>query len=63
VTGAAVEADAVAGFAGDDPKLSCLISCSHSGPEGGCWALVGRHGAMKPAGRVRLVNTADAVRA
>jgi hypothetical protein len=32
-------------------KPSCLISCSHSGPEGGCWALVGRHGAIKPSGR------------
>jgi hypothetical protein len=24
---------------------------SHSGPEGGCGAAVGRHGAIKPAGR------------
>jgi hypothetical protein len=29
------------------------ISCSHSSPDGGCGADVGRHGAMKPAGRVR----------
>jgi hypothetical protein len=28
-----------------------LISCSHSSPEGGRGAEVGRHGAMKPAGR------------
>jgi hypothetical protein len=30
-------------------KPSCLISCSQSGPDG----LVGGHGAMEPAGRVR----------
>jgi hypothetical protein len=29
---------------------SCLISCTQSGPDGGCGALVGRHGAMKPVG-------------
>jgi hypothetical protein len=34
-------------------KPSCLISCSHSSPDGGCGADVGRHGAMKPAGRTR----------
>src|ERR1700738_3486832 len=34
-------------------KPSCLISCNHSAPEGGCGALIGRHGEMKPAGRVR----------
>ena len=34
-------------------KPSCLISCSHASPEGGCGALVGRQGAMKPAGRAR----------
>ena len=34
-------------------KPSCLISCSQSSPLGGCGAEVGRHGAMKPAGRVR----------
>src|SRR5262249_24072215 len=32
---------------------SCLISCSHAPPDGSVWALVGRHGAMKPLGRVR----------
>jgi len=32
---------------------SCLISCSHSLPEGSLSVLVGRHGAMNPAGRVR----------
>src|SRR5262245_586771 len=32
---------------------SCLISWSESGPEGSCETLVGRHGAMNPAGRVR----------
>jgi hypothetical protein len=35
----------------DDP--SCLISCSHRSPEGSLSVLVGRHGAMKPAGKVR----------
>src|SRR5262249_40656258 len=32
---------------------SCLISCSHSLPEGSLSVFVGRHGAMNPAGRVR----------
>jgi hypothetical protein len=32
-------------------KPSCLISCSHASPVGGCGALVGRHGGMKPSGR------------
>ncbi len=34
-------------------KPSCLISCTQCSPEGGCGADVGRHGAMKPGGRVR----------
>jgi hypothetical protein len=34
-------------------KPSCLISCSHWLPEGSLSVLVGRHGAMNPAGRVR----------
>jgi hypothetical protein len=34
-------------------KPSCLISCSHSSPEGGRGADLGRHSAMKPAGRAR----------
>jgi hypothetical protein len=34
-------------------KPSCLISCSHSLPEGSLSVLVGRHGAMNPAGRIR----------
>src|SRR6266487_1533903 len=34
-------------------KPSCLISCSHRPPEGSLSVLVGRHGAMNPAGRVR----------
>jgi hypothetical protein len=34
-------------------KPLCLISCSHASPEGGWGALVGRHGAMKPAGKAR----------
>jgi hypothetical protein len=37
-------------------KPSCLISCSHTVPAGGRGALVGRHGAMKPSGRVRGRN-------
>jgi hypothetical protein len=40
----------------DDPEPSCLISCSHRSPEGGWAADVGRHGAMKPAGRARGRN-------
>jgi hypothetical protein len=45
----AVEPHMRAGLAGNDPEASCLISCSH-------WllsVLVGRHGAMNSAGRVR----------
>src|SRR6266699_1399578 len=34
-------------------KPSCLISCTHWLPEGSLSVLVGRHGAMNPAGRVR----------
>src|SRR5262245_58466752 len=34
-------------------KPSCLISCSHWLPEGSLSVLVGRHGAMNPAGKVR----------
>src|SRR4029450_10231387 len=32
-------------------KSSCLISCSHASPVGGCCALVGRQGGTKPGGR------------
>src|SRR5262249_60570081 len=32
-------------------KPSCLISCSHNAPVGGCMAVVGRHGGTKPAGK------------
>jgi hypothetical protein len=32
-------------------KPSCLISCIHASPLGGCGALVGRHGGTKPRGR------------
>src|SRR5262249_61428832 len=35
---------------------SCLISCSHRPPDGSVWALVGRHGAMNPAAKVRGRN-------
>src|SRR5262245_12159351 len=34
-------------------KPSCLISCSHWLLEGSLSVLVGRHGAMNPAGKVR----------
>jgi hypothetical protein len=34
-------------------KPSCLISCSHWPPDGSLSVLLGRHGAMNPAGRVR----------
>src|SRR3984893_18801482 len=40
-------------------KPSCLISCSHCSPEGGCGALMGRHGAMNPAGRARRRDNMD----
>jgi hypothetical protein len=32
-------------------KPSCLISCSQRGPSGGRGAVIGRHGAMNPAGQ------------
>jgi hypothetical protein len=32
-------------------KPSCLISCSHSLPEGSLSVLLGRHGAMNPVGQ------------
>src|SRR6516165_254346 len=34
-------------------KPSCLISCSHWLPDCSLSVLVGRHGAMNPAGRLR----------
>jgi hypothetical protein len=39
--------------AGDDAEPSCLISCSQTAPAGGRGALMGRHGWMKPVGKVR----------
>jgi hypothetical protein len=33
-------------------KPSCLISCSHESPVGGCCAFVGRHGGTKPGRQV-----------
>ena len=42
-------------------KPSHLISCSQTAPEGGCWAFVGRHGAMSPTaergGRDDIANS------
>src|SRR5215468_3880912 len=37
-------------------KPSCLISCSQNDPEGGCGALVGRHGGMNPVGKGDMPN-------
>jgi hypothetical protein len=42
-------------------KPSCLISCSHWPPDGSLSVLVGRHGAMNPAGKVRC-NMANQIR-
>jgi hypothetical protein len=53
IAGPAVEPHLCAVLAGNDPNPSCLISCSHSLPEGNLSVLLGRHGAMNPAGRVR----------
>jgi hypothetical protein len=50
---AAVEAHLRAVLAANDPKAVVLISCSHSLPEGSLSVLLGRHGAINPAGRVR----------
>jgi hypothetical protein len=49
----AIEPYQCALLAGNDGKPSCLISCSQSLPEGSLSVLVGRQGAMNPAGRVR----------
>jgi len=38
---------------GDNPKAVVLISCTHWLPDGSLSVLVGRHGAMNPAGKVR----------
>src|SRR6266550_8332042 len=54
VVRSAVEPQLGTVLAGDNSKPSCLISCSHIGPEGGSWALVGRQGGTKPAGRTRM---------
>src|ERR1700730_13396791 len=49
----AVEPHPLAALRAMTRKPSCLISCSHSFPDGGAEALVGRHGAMKPGGSGR----------
>jgi hypothetical protein len=51
-----VEPDLRASLPGDDAEASCLISCSHWLQEGSLSVLVGRHGAMNPAGRARIRN-------
>jgi hypothetical protein len=51
---AAVEPNAAAVLVGDDPEAVVLISCSQNPLQGGVEALVGRHGAMKPDGSVRM---------
>jgi hypothetical protein len=51
VAGSAVQLRPNAILADDDAQSVVLISCSHSDPVGGCCALVGRHGGMKPGGR------------
>src|SRR5262249_43289377 len=53
VAGTAIESHLRAILAGNDGKPSCLISCSHWLPDGSLSVLVGRHGAMNLAGRVR----------
>jgi hypothetical protein len=47
VAEAAVEPHPLTILAGDD------VSCSHAPPDGSVWVRVGKHGAMKPLGRVR----------
>ena len=49
----AVEPHSRALFPSNNPKAMCLISCSHWPPDGSFVVLMGRHGAMNPAGRVR----------
>ena len=56
IAGPAIQPNPLALLRAMTRKPSCLISCSHSSPEGGCGALVGRHGATKPAGRTRGRN-------
>jgi hypothetical protein len=58
----AVEPHLRAGLAGNDSETLVLISCSHWLPEGSLSVLVGTHGAMNPAGRVRIRNIMPTVR-
>ena len=51
--GAAVEPHARSFLAGNNRNPSCLISCSQSRLEGSLSVLIGRHGAINPAGKVR----------
>jgi hypothetical protein len=51
VAGAAVQLDPLVVLAGITRMPSCLISWSHSVPEGALGAAVGRQGGMKPVGR------------
>jgi hypothetical protein len=46
-------ADVRASLAGNDAEAVMLDLCSHWLPEGSLSVLVGRHGAMNPAGRAR----------
>jgi hypothetical protein len=59
VAGAAVEPHSRSVLTGNDTKPSCLISCNQAPPERGFGALVGRHGAIKPDGRVRVRGDID----
>jgi hypothetical protein len=52
----AVELHPFVVLTGYDPKPVVLDFVQPRSPEGGCGALVGRHGATKPAGRTRGRN-------
>jgi hypothetical protein len=52
----AIEPHLRALLACNDSEAVVLISCSHWLPDGSLSVLVGRHGAMNPAGKVRAIH-------
>ena len=53
VTGSAIQPHPLAFLAGNDAEAVVLDFVQPFSPGRGCGAFVGRHGSMKPAGRVR----------
>ena len=53
VTGSAIQPHPLAFLAGNDAEAVVLDLMQPQAPDGSLWALVGRHGAIKPAARGR----------